>query len=217
MKLVLPLHPEMKNLSLMVLNLFIRTLALNIALYFGSSYATKYGNTEIAAYTIAVNIWFFFAFVIDGYSSAGNILSGKLIGAKAYDSLRQLGKRLAIVGIAMGVVIAIISFIFYYQIGELFIDNNVVLNSFYSIFWIVLLMQPINGVAFIFDGIFKGLGKMKFLRNVLLISTFVGFVPTLLISDFYGMKLHGIWLAFTVWMIFRASFLLIKFKKFNFF
>ena len=39
-------------------------------------------------------------------------------------------------------------------------------------------MQPLCTLAFIFDGIFKGLGKMKVLRNVLLASTFlpIGFL-----------------------------------------
>ena len=43
------------------------------------AFATSYGANYIAAYTIAINLWFLGAFLIDGYASAGNILSGKLI------------------------------------------------------------------------------------------------------------------------------------------
>ena len=213
LKLQFPFNPEMGNLTRMILHLFVRTIALNVALYLGSAYATKYGNDSIAAYTIAINIWFFFAFVLDGYSSAGNILSGKLYGAKSYNSLKKLGKQLTKYGSILGLILTLFSFVFYYPIGYLFIDNKEVLSKFYSIFWIVLLMQPINGVAFIFDGIFKGLGYMKYLRNVLLIATFIGFVPVLLLADYFQLELYGIWLAFTVWMLFRASILFIKFKK----
>lgn len=217
LKLQFPVNPEMGNLTRMILHLFVRTIALNVALYLGSSFATKYGNDSIAAYTIAINIWFFFAFVLDGYSSAGNILSGKLYGAKAYHSLEILGKQLTKYGIYLGLVLALLSFVFYYPIGHIFIDNKEVLSKFYSIFWIVLLMQPINGIAFIFDGIFKGLGYMKYLRNVLLIATFVGFVPVLLLADYFHLELYGIWIAFTVWMLFRAGILLIKFKSLKIF
>ena len=70
----------------MVGNLFIRTIALNVALYFATSYATHYGDQYIAAYTIGINIWLLGAFMIDGYSSAGNILAGKFLGAKDYKS-----------------------------------------------------------------------------------------------------------------------------------
>ena len=64
-----------------------------------------------------------------------------------------------------------------------------------------------------FDGIFKGMGEAKYLRNLLLIATFIGFVPTLLITDYFGLKLHGIWIAFFVWMLIRSSVLVYKFKS----
>lgn len=213
LKLQLPWNPEMSNLVKMILHLFVRTIALNVALYLGSSFATKYGKDSIAAYTIAVNIWFFFAFFIDGYASAGNILAGKIYGAKAYTQLQLLGKKLTKYSIVLGLIIAIFSFILYYPIGRIFIEDQTVLDKFYSVFWIVLLMQPINGIAFIFDGIFKGMGYMKYLRNVLLIATFVGFVPVILIMDYYQFELFGIWIAFVVWMSLRGGILLFKFRS----
>ncbi|PID68881.1 MAG: MATE family efflux transporter [Flavobacteriia bacterium] len=211
LRLKLPFHPEMRTLSVMVLNLFVRTIALNVALYLGSSFATKYGNDSIAAYTIAINIWFFFAFFIDGLSSAGNILSGKLYGARAYSDLKALANKLMVWSIVLGVVLALISGMFYYAIGRIFIKDQQVLQTFYGIFWIVLAMQPLNSIAFIFDGIFKGLGYMKYLRNVLLIATFVGFVPVILFSDDQGWGLTGIWLAFVVWILLRGALLVVKF------
>jgi len=217
LKLELPINKEMKNLTNMVFHLFIRTIALNVALYFGSSYATKYGNDSIAAYTIAINMWFFFAFFIDGYASAGNILSGKFFGAKDYSSLKRLGVQLTKYGIGVGLVLAAISFIFYYPIGMIFIKDEAVLHKFYAIFWIVLIMQPINGIAFIFDGIFKGLGYMKYLRNMLLVATFIGFIPSLVIADYFHLELYGIWIAFTTWMLFRAGILFFKFKNMQLF
>jgi len=217
LKLQLPINPEMGTLTRMVFHLFVRTIALNIALYFGSAYATKYGNDSIAAYTIAINIWFFFAFFIDGYSSAGNILAGKLYGAKDYQTLKELGVKLAKYGVSVGLVLSVISFLFYYPIGLLFIEDEAVLNKFYAIFWLVILMQPINGVAFIFDGVFKGLGYMKYLRNMLLVATFIGFIPSLFLADYFKLELYGIWIAFTVWMLFRASILFFKFKNLTLF
>ena len=86
----LPLHPELKRFTTMILNLFVRTLALNLALYLGTSYATSYGKTYIAAYTIGVNLWFLGAFIADGYGSAGNIISGKLWGEKNTKALKIL-------------------------------------------------------------------------------------------------------------------------------
>ncbi len=209
----LPFNPEIKRFTLMILNLFVRTIALNLALYFATSFATKYGENYIAAYTVAINLWFLGAFLIDGYASAGNILSGKLLGAKAYETLIDLSNKLIKYGIIVGIIIAIIGSIFYYPIGNIFSNDEEVLNEFYKVFWIILAMQPLCALAFIFDGVFKGLGKMKYLRNVLLFSTLIVFIPVVLYTDYLDLKLYGIFIAFTLWIIARGLPLIIKFRK----
>ena len=208
-----PFHPEMKHFAIMILNLFIRTLALNAALYFGTSFATKYGENYIAAYTIAINLWFLGAFLIDGYASAGNILSGKLFGAKDYKSLVELSNKLIKYGILVGLIIGLLGAAFYYPIGRFFSNDIKVQNEFYNVFWLILAMQPLCALAFIFDGVFKGLGKMKYLRNVLLFSTLVIFIPVIFWTDAQDYKLYGIFIAFTFWMIARGLPLIIKFRK----
>lgn len=208
-----PLNKQISNFAIMILNLFVRTLALNITLYFATKYATGYGKNYIAAYTIAINLWFLGAFIIDGYASAGNILSGKLYGQKNYKELLELSKKLIKYGIYLGSLVALIGAVFYYPIGRLFTKEPEVLKTFYSVFWMVLAMQPLCALAFIFDGMFKGLGKMKDLRNLLLLSTFFVFLPVLFIADYYNLKLHGIFIAFTLWIIARGFPLIIKFRK----
>ena len=209
----LPFNEKIKDFLLMFFDLIVRTLALNIALYFGSSFAARYGDEFIAAYTIAINLWFLGAFIIDGYSSAGTILSGKFFGEKSYNKLIELSYKLSLIGIVLGMSIFTVGMIFYSYSGIIFTKQKIVLVEFYNVFWIVLIMQPLCAIAFIFDGIFKGLGWMKELRNVLLFSTFIVFVPTLLITDSFGYKLEGIFLAFTLWIIARGVPLIIKFYK----
>lgn len=213
LKLMLPFNKEIKTFLLMIANLFVRTLSLNVALYFASAYATSYGKQYIAAYTIAINLWFLGAFIIDGYASAGNIISGKLLGAKAYKQLIILSQKLIVYGIVVGVILALLGTVFYRPIGRIFTNETAVLEQFYAVFWMVLLMQPICALAFIFDGVFKGLGKVKHLRNVLLGATFLVFIPVLLLMDYWGYKLVAIFTAFTVWMIARGVPLIVKFRQ----
>jgi putative MATE family efflux protein len=208
-----PFNKEINRFILMIANLFIRTIALNVALYFGTSYATKYGTTYIAAYTIAINLWFLGAFLIDGYASAGNILSGKLYGAKDYKTLIDLSNKLIKYGVVVGVIIGLVGAVFYYPIGFIFTDDKAVLEEFSKVFWMILAMQPLCALAFIFDGVFKGLGKMEYLRNVLLFSTLLVFIPVIFTTDALDYKLHGIFIAFTLWIIARGLPLIIKFRK----
>ena len=212
LKVQLPFNKEIKRMLGMISNLFIRTIALNVALYFGTSYATSYGKEYIAAYTIGLNIWFLGAFMIDGYSSAGNILSGKLLGAKDYQTLLKLSRKLTKYGFIIGGCLTIFGGLFYESIGTVFTKDPVVLEKFYASFWIILAMQPLCAITFIFDGMYKGMGEMKILRNLLLLSTGVVFIPVLLVFDAFDYKLHAIWIAFTCWIVVRGFPLILLFR-----
>jgi putative MATE family efflux protein len=212
LKLKRVLHPELKRLVTMSFNLFIRSIALNIALLLAVREATSLGKEYIAAHTIAINLWLFSAFFIDGYGAAGNILGGRLLGAKMYQDLWTLTKRVNIYNLIVSLLLVTVGVLFYNHLGLIFTKDTLVLTTFYSIFFIVLISQPFNALGFTLDAIFKGLGEMKYLRNILVAATFFGFIPTLLIGNYLDLKLKGIWVALVVWIAFRAVALIYKFK-----
>lgn len=213
LRLSATINPQMQGLLLMSANLFVRTAALNFAIYLANAYATDYGKNYIAAQSILMNIWLFFSFFIDGYANAGNAISGRLLGARDYKRLWNLSIDISKYAIIIAITLIGVCSLFYEEIGLLFSKEKSVLVLFTSVFWMVLFMQPVNAVAFMFDGIFKGLGEAKYLRNVLLFATFLGFTPALLIGDYFGLELYAIWIAFFVWMLIRSSALVIKFRK----
>lgn len=213
LRLVFPLNKEIPRLIKMVLDLFLRTVALNAALIFAVYKATSYGTDTLAAYGIGIQLWFFGAFFIDGYSSAGNMLSGRLLGAKEYDTLLLLGKRLLKYGLIAGVSLTLIGSILYNYIGLLFIKDRDVLDRFEEVFWIILIMQPLCAITFIYDGMFKGMGLTAFLRNILLVSTFIIFIPSLLLFDQFDLGLYGVWYTFILWIAARGFPLIFKFRK----
>ncbi|VAW11782.1 DNA-damage-inducible protein F [hydrothermal vent metagenome] len=213
LRLKFKIHPELKRLVIMSLNLFVRALALNTALILAVREATGLGDKFIGAHTIAINLWLFSAFFIDGYGAAGNILGGKLLGAKDYNGLWKLAKRIMLYGFLVSLVLVIFGLLFYKPIGRLFTNESIILETFYSFFFILIIGLPMNTMAFVFDGLFKGLGEMKFLRNVLLAATFLGFVPMLYLGKYFDWGLYGIWIAFTVWMVIRGCTLIWKFRR----
>jgi putative MATE family efflux protein len=206
-------HFEIKRLLLVSVNLFVRAFALNVALYLANSYATDYGKQYIAAQTICFQVWLFFAFFVDGYASVGSIISGKLKGAGSVESLKYLVRDLNKYGIAVASLLMCICFVFYNRIGLVFTSDAKVLDVFYAVFWLVIITQPLNAIAFVYDGIFKGLAEAVVLRNTVVIATFLGFIPALLLSDYFGLKLIGVWIAFSVWMLFRSGILFVYFKN----
>ncbi|WP_139957365.1 MATE family efflux transporter [Flavicella sediminum] len=208
-----PFDNEIKRLLKLSLNLFLRAIALHITLYFANSYAASYGTAYIAAQTICFQIWLFFAFFIDGYASVGSIISGKQKGERNFSGLEILVKDLNKYALIVAVILSAICFSGYYFVGEIFTSDPEVLKIFYAVFWLVLISQPVNAVAFVYDGVFKGLAEGVVLRNTVMAATFLGFIPTLLLCDFFDLKLLGIWIAFTVWMLFRSGILAVFFKR----
>ncbi|WGK65888.1 MATE family efflux transporter [Croceiramulus getboli] len=213
LRLYFPLHHEIRRLVPMSLNLFVRAIALNAALLIAVREATALGKEQIAAHAIAINIWLFSAFFIDGYGAAGNLLSGKLLGGKEYNRLLLLAKRVNLYNVVICVLLMLGGFLCYEPLGRLFNKDPLVLEVFYSMFYLVLLCQPLNAVAFTFDAIFKGLGEMRYLRDVLLGATLLAFLPVLYLCRYLEMGLTGIWIALLAWVFYRGAALVIKFMR----
>ncbi len=213
LRLKFPLHPEIRRLVVMSFNLFLRSLALNTALILATREAAALGKEYIAAHTIAFNVWIFTAFFIDGYGAAGNILGGKLLGERNYGSLWKLTKKVNLYNLVVAAALVLCGLVLYEPLGLLFNKDEKVLSIFYGMFFMVLICLPFNAMAFTLDSIFKGLGEMRYLRNVLLGATIFGFIPVLYFSKYMDWGLIGIWMALIVWIAYRAVALMIKFRR----
>ena len=207
------LNPQFKWLMGMSGDLFLRTILLNLTFYLATRYATGYGKTVIAAHTIALNIWLFSSFFIDGYAHAGNAIAGRLIGENRLDSLFKLGKRIAKISFWIGSILGLVYLLLYAFIAKIFTEDTEVIAAFNAVFWLVIISQPINALAFAFDGIYKGLGETKLLRNLLAGATILGFLPVVVSFHYLHPSLLGIWVAFLVWMIIRSGWLVRDFRK----
>lgn len=204
-KLRLPIHFEFKTMLQISGNMLIRTLALNLAFLLALRYASSYGTDVLAAYSIGIQIWLFSSYFIDGYSNAGNALSGKLLGSGDKVALRKLVNRLLKINLIVAGFLSLSYLLVYNVIGLWFNDSIAVNEHLKSFFWIVIIAQPLNSIAFTMDGVYKGMGKAKLLRNTLLIGTFVLFIPILIGTDLLGLQIFSVWTAFIVWMAFRGG------------
>jgi MATE family multidrug resistance protein len=76
-----------------------------------------------------------------------------------------------------------------------------------------LIAAPlINSFAFIWDGVYVGTTASKAMRNSMIIATVLIFLPAFYLGkDFFGN--HGIWLAFSLFMLGRGVLLTILAKK----
>ncbi|WP_292891541.1 MATE family efflux transporter [Nonlabens sp.] len=206
-------HRQLPKHLWLTANFFLRTAAINVAIYFSYRFANDYGAAHAAAHAVLMNIWLLFSFVVDGFANAGNAIGGKLLGSKDAVSLKYLANKTSLYGVAIAGVLSIVCAFLYTTLGKRFTDDPEVLEIIANTFWIVLLMQPINAVAFVYDGIFKGWGEASYLRNLLWLLTALVFLPVLFLLDYLEGDLYAVWLAFFAWMIGRAAILFFKFKS----
>ncbi|QJP33877.1 MATE family efflux transporter [Nonlabens sp. Ci31] len=206
-------HEKLRKHIGLTANFFLRTVAINVAIYFSYRFANDYGVAEAAAHAVLMNIWLLFSFLVDGFANAGNAIGGKLLGSKDGESLKYLANKTSLYGVVIAVFLTIICALLYPVLGNRFTDDPEVLEIIANTFWIVLLMQPINAVAFVYDGIFKGWGEASYLRNLLWLLTALVFLPVLFLLDYFGWDLYAVWFAFFAWMIGRAAVLFFKFKS----
>lgn len=208
-KLYFPFHPKIKELLLFSMNLFVRTLTLNLVIYLTNRYAAQDGNISLATHTILINIWLFTCFFIDGYSNAANAISGKLVALKAFDKIVPFWKIIFKYSMVLSCITAGIIFTFSYEIASLFTQDILVINCFEKMSLYLVILQFLNGFTFSLDGLGKGLGQGKQLRNSLLLSTIFGFIPLLFILEQLNYHLSAIWIPFLLWMFLRGGILYI--------
>ena len=99
-------HPDLAGLWLLSGNLFARTIALNLCYYLGNRFATGYGEAYIGAHSIAMQIWLFSAFFIDGYAAAGSSLVGRFAGAHDRGSVYRVSWRVVRQSVLIGMALA---------------------------------------------------------------------------------------------------------------
>lgn len=205
-------HPELLGLVRNSGNLFARAITLNACYYMATRAATGYGVAQVAAHSIAMQLWLFCAFFMDGYAAAGSVVAGRLLGAGDKAQLHRISWQVVRVTVAIGGGLGLVGVLAYTRLGGLFTNDPAVLAAFNAMFWLVIITQPINAIAFSWDGIFKGLGDGAALRNALLFATCVIYFPLIHLFDHWGWQLHGVWVAFNCWMVARALWLTIGFQ-----
>ncbi len=181
-------------------NLFIRTMALVFTFAFVTAAGARMGGLILAANAVLMNLLNLVAFALDGLAHAAEALVGKAAGAKDGQALRrsvQLTMRWSFYfSVGFSILFWITGPLF---IGVLTDIPEVVDTTLQYLPW--LIVAPVIAMwAYLYDGVFVGTTRAKEMRNSMLASTFLVFIPAWFAFRFLGN--HGLWLAF---MIFLAS------------
>jgi len=183
-------------------HLFVRTMALMFTIAFVTAQGARMGEVILAANAVLMNLQNLTAFGLDGIAHAAEALVGKAIGEKRRESL--------VVAVRLSLkwsLIFALGFTLCYFIGgpplvALLTDLPVVRDAALSYLpW--LIVSPLISVwSFLYDGVYVGATRAREMRNIMLISTVLVFLPAWYLLQGYGN--HGLWLAFLIFLASRG-------------
>jgi putative MATE family efflux protein len=193
-------------------DLFVRTVALRLSLTLATAVAARIGLAALGAHAVAFELWSFLALVLDGLAIAGQAMVGRLLGAADGDGARRAGRRLLAWGGGVGVVLGLVLAALHGVLPGLFTEDDDVVRLAADLLLVVALLQPVNGLVFVLDGILIGAGDMRFLAVAMLGAAAV-FVPAAAAVLALDLGLAGLWGAIALLMLTRLAALAGRFAR----
>lgn len=215
---------ETRRFFVMNADLFVRSLCF-IAIYIGFTViSARYGDLLLAVSSILMKLLMIFSYFTDGFAYAGEALTGRYIGAKDSDMLRQTIRWTFIWSMSIALIfMGIYHFAGVPMVRLMTEDVQVVEASRAFLPWL-LLMPVVGCAAFTWDGIYIGATASKQLRNSMLwaVVAFAGLwvlgitILNLMAADVpaYGnMAMHILMAAYFAHLLARTIYLSVKFRK----
>lgn len=204
-------YKKFKALIIINSHIFVRTWCLIFAFAFFTAQGAKMGEVVLAANAVLLNFQTFMAYALDGFAHAAEALVGKAVGAKNRIMLKQVVLTAGIWSFVIAVLFAIIYLLFGEQIIALLtgLENVRALANLY-LPWLIA-MPLVSFVCYLFDGVFIGAMLTTEMRNTMLFSLFVVFLPAWYFTQHLGNQ--GLWLAMTAFMLARSLSMAIIYKK----
>lgn len=183
--------------------LLIRTTMLGaISLYFIRA-GSSYGAVALGANTLLMQFFTIFAYFMDGFAYAGEALTGRYIGAKAWDALGRMLRMLFIIG---GIMAPLMSLTFLFgSEGLLYLlsDKADVLTFAHAHRHWAAVIPLVSFGAFLWDGVFVGATTSKPMSQAVGIAFLTFFAVYLALRGVWG--IDALWLAFVLYLLVRSA------------
>jgi len=185
-------------------NLLIRTLSLMFVFSFITAQGARLGTAILAANAILLQFQYFMAYALDGFAHAAEALAGRALGQRNEPGFRKAVRLSLVWSAAVAVLFALIFAVAGDRIVGLLTGQEALRELARSFLPWMVISPLVSFWSFLFDGVFVGATWAKEMRNTMVFSTFVVFVPTYYLTQALALGNHGLWLAFLIFMISRA-------------
>ena len=192
-------------------DIFVRTLCLMFTLAFFTTQGARLGVQVLAANAVLFQLHTFMAYCLDGFAHAAEALVGRSVGSRNQQAFVEVVRGAGTAALLVSLGFAIFMAVAGQQLIGLVTDIEAVRAVAVRFLpWLVLL--PLVSVwGFVFDGIYIGAMRAKEMRDAMLFSTLLVFVPAWYVLQ--GLGNHGLWLAFILFMAARGGSMAFMFQR----
>ncbi|XP_042014875.1 protein DETOXIFICATION 42-like isoform X1 [Salvia splendens] len=182
--------------------LLIRVIAVTFCVTLSASMAARLGSTEMAAFQVCLQVWLASSLLADGLAVAGQAILASAFARKDYGRAAATASRVLQLSLALGFCLAVmLGFGLHFGARTFTKDADVIRFIGVGIPF-VAATQPINSLAFVFDGVNFGASDFAYSAYSMVIVAIFSIIALLVLSSTCGFI--GIWVALTVYMSLRA-------------
>ena len=184
-------------------DLMIRSILLVLTIAFFTNQSAKLGDNILSINMILLQFFYIFSYFTDGFAYAGEALVGKFVGANDKNNLRCVVIHLFKWGAYICIPFAILYAVFPTTFVKMISNQTIILEQIRPYYIYMVLIPIITFAAFLWDGIYIGATASKAIRNTMIISSIMVFLPMwyILVPVYSN---HGLWIAFLGFMLARG-------------
>ncbi|KAJ0783553.1 putative multi antimicrobial extrusion protein [Helianthus annuus] len=186
--------------------LLFKVLATTGCVTLASSLATRLGATPMAAFQIRLQVWLTSSLLSDGLAVAGQAIIATSFAEKNYEKATSTASRVLLMGCVVGVGLGIFIGLGL-QFGSGLFTKDINVKHIITIgLPFVVGTQPINSIAFIFDGVNFGASDYAYSAYsmvTIFILVAIGSIGSLF-ALYRAAGFVGIWVALSIFMGLRA-------------
>ncbi|XP_030455841.1 protein DETOXIFICATION 42 isoform X1 [Syzygium oleosum] len=182
--------------------LLMRVVAVTFCVTLAASMAARLGPTSMAAFQVCLQVWLTTSLLADGLAVAGQAILASAFAKKDYNKATETASRVLQLGLLLGLALAVLLGVGMHFGARLFTRDVSVLHVISIGIPFVAATQPINALAFVFDGINFGASDFAYSAYSMVAVAAVSILCLSILSSSHGFI--GIWIALTIYMSLRA-------------
>lgn len=184
-------------------DLAIRTAALLMTFTVATAVATRVSDVAVAAHQVLSQIFLFLALGLDALAIAAQALVARVLGAGDRRTARELADRLLVLGVGMGVALTAVLAVIGPFVPGWFTADAETREAISGAYGILVLLQPLAAIVFVWDGVFIGTGDFGFLAVAMVAAAAVAIGLLALVLPL-GWGLVGVWWAIAALLAVRG-------------